>query len=339
LWPSLLGGAAGSAAGRVAYVAVAAAVVVVAVGAGPLAYAARTDFAPQRSLTVALVQSGRYRPDSVQDAATAKLTASASRDGKLAGAQPDLIVWGESSETNDLARDRGELRKIEALSRADGAEILVNQDSQVPDKGKQKVALLIGPGGVRGDYVKTRLVPFGEYIPLRRQLGWLTRISKAAPTNTVSGNGPKVLIARDRAGRPLPIGVLICWESAFPDMSRTDALGGAQLLVYQSSTATFQGTWGPDQHAALAAVRAAETGRPAVQAALTGVSVAFDGRGRQLAWLDQSGRGVVTVPLELPAPSARTPYDRYGDYVPWTATGVAAAAMAWFAMRARRQRR
>ena len=107
---------------------------------------------------------------------------------------------------------------------------------------------------------------------------------------------------------------------------------GAQVIVYQSATSTFQGTWGPDQHASLGAVRAAETGRPAVQAALTGVTAAFDDRGRLLAWMGQSSHGVVTVRLGLPAASARTIYDQLGDYVPWTATGVAIlAALVMFA--------
>ena len=91
--------------------------------------------------------------------------------------------------------------------------------------------------------------------------------------------------------------MLICFESAFPDMSRVDTDQGAQLIVYQSATSTFQGTWGPDQHASLGAVRAAETGRPVVQAALTGDTAAFDARGRLLAWMGQSAHGVVTVRL------------------------------------------
>ena len=101
----------------------------------------------------------------------------------------------------------------------------------------------------------------------------------------IPGTGAHLLQATDRAGRPLPIGVLICFESAFPDMSRVDTDLGAQLIVYQSATSTFQGTWGPDQHASLGAVRAAETGRPVVQAALTGVTVALRRPG-QAAGLD-----------------------------------------------------
>ena len=78
--------------------------------------------------------------------------------------------------------------------------------------------------------------------------------------------------------------MLICFESAFPDMSRVDARHGAQLIVYQTSDSTFQASWAPAQHASLGALRAAETGRPVVQAALTGVSAAFDAQGRLLAW-------------------------------------------------------
>jgi apolipoprotein N-acyltransferase len=72
-----------------------------------------------------------------------------------------------------------------------------------------------------------------------------------------------------------------------------------------------------------------------VQAALTGDTVAFDARGRQLAWLGQSGHGVVTVSLALPAATARTFYDQAGDYVMWA--GVAVTALAALVMLLRRR--
>ena len=186
--------------------------------------------------------------------------------------------------------------------------------------------MLVGPGGIAGTYTKTRLVPFGEYIPFRSALSWLTNISRAAPVNTVPGTGAHVLRVTEPGGAPLTIGPLICFESAFPDMSRVDTDRGAQVIVYQTADSTFQGTWELAQHAALDAIRAAETGRPVVQAALTGDSDAFDARGRQLAWMNQNQRGVTMVRLALPATSSRTIYDELGDYVPWAATGVAVLA-------------
>ena len=266
------------------------------------------------------------------------------RNEQLTAAQAgnaDLYVWGESSVGYDLTTRPALLSALERLSRTVGADILVGQDAISPAGAKSKQATLIGPDGVRASYIKTRLVPFGEYIPFRAALGWLTKISRAAPQNVVPGTGAHVMVATTPRGRPLTIGVLICFESAFPDMSRVDADQGAQLIVYQTSDSTFQDSWGPAQHAALGAVRAAESGRPVVQAALTGDSVAFDGRGRELAQIGTSFRGAVIVRLELPPAADRTLYDRLGDYVPWTAVGIAAlAALAGLReMRSARRRR
>ena len=307
---------------------------VAAVGAGPLVFALTPPGPAVRQVTIAMVQPGIINNAVQRVDASERLTAELSRSGLLGGVKPDLIVWGESSTAVDLtlARNRAQLLAMEKLSIQDGADLLVNQDTTVPGKGQEKVAVLISPAGIEGEYIKTRLVPFGEYIPFRQQLGWLTKISKAAPANMIPGTGAHVLYATDRTGKPLPIGVLICFESAFPDMSRVDTDEGAQLIVYQSETSTFQGTWGPDQHASLGAVRAAETGRPVVQAALTGDTVAFDARGSLLAWMGQSAHGVVTVRLGLPSASARTIYDRLGDYVPWSSVGVTLlAALVMFA--------
>jgi apolipoprotein N-acyltransferase len=277
-----------------------------------------------REATIAMVQPGIVNNAVQRVNASERLTAELSRSGKLSGVKPDLIVWGESSTAVDLTlpENHDQLAKMESLARQDGADLLVNQDTTVPGKGQEKVGVLVSPDGIRGQYIKTRLVPFGEYIPFRQQLGWLTKISRAAASNMIPGTGAHLLYPVDRAGKPLPIGVLICFESAFPDMSRVDTDLGAQLIVYQSATSTFQGTWGPDQHASLSAVRAAETGRPAVQAALTGVTAAFDARGRLLAWMGQSSHGVVSVRLGLPPTSAKTFYDRAGDYVPWSAVAI-----------------
>jgi apolipoprotein N-acyltransferase len=302
---------------------------VASVGAGPLAFALTPAFPAVRQVTIAMVQPGIISNTVQPVDASERLTAELSRSGLLRRVKPDLIVWGESSTAVDLtlAKNRAQLLAMEKLSKEDGADLLVNQDTTVPGKGQEKVGVLVSPAGIEGEYIKTRLVPFGEYIPFRQQLGWLTKISKAAAANMIPGTGAHLLYATDRTGKPLPIGVLICFESAFPDMSRVDTDKGAQLIVYQSETVTFQGTWGPDQHASLGAVRAAETGRPVVQAALTGDTVAYDARGRLLAWMGQSAHGVVTVRLGLPAASARTIYDRFGDYVPWSAVGVTLLAV------------
>jgi len=308
-------------AGRSPVRALGAAAAAVVIAAGPAAFALTPPPHPARPVTLTLVQPGIQHNPRIRVNASERLSAGL---GRL---RPDLVVWGESSIASDLRTDPRLLARLEALSAANGAQILANQDSQTP-AGKTKVAVLVGPRGIVATYTKTRLVPFGEYIPFRQQLGWLTKISRAAPTNMIPGSGAKVIRMTARSGERIPIGVLICFESAFPDMSRVDARRGAQLIVYQTSDSTFQGSWAPAQHASLGALRAAETGRPVVQAALTGVSAAYDAQGRLLASMTTAQRGLLTVRLGLEPATALTPFDRYGDVVPWTAIGIALLAAA-----------
>ena len=340
--PPAAAGAAPVAAGRWRRLALGltgGAAVVAAAGSGPLAFALTAPFPVDRQVTVALVQPGIIHDPAARVDASENLTKEFTASGALAKVHPELIVWGESSVAYDLALDHSLLSAIEQLSAHAGAEIMVNQDATIPgpDGGQEKVAVLVSPQGIEGRYVKTRLVPFGEYIPFRQQLGWLTSISKAASNNMIPGTGAATMTVTSPAGAfsPIDIGVLICFESAFPDMSRVETSQGAQLIVYQSATSTFQGTWGPDQQGSLAALRAAEAGRPVVQAALTGDTVAFDARGRQLAWLGQDSSGVVPVTVSLPVASSRTFYDQAGDFVMWS--GVAITAFAALVMLLRRR--
>jgi apolipoprotein N-acyltransferase len=288
----------------------------VAIVAGPAAFAVTAAAPVTGHVRLALVQPGLNGPGLSVQARESRLTSAAH------GA--DLVVWGESSINHDMNIDHALLGQLSALSASVGARLLVSTDSVNPAGQKSKVAVLVGPDGIEGSYTKTRLVPFGEYIPFRSVLGWLTKISKAAPLNMIHGNGAHVLHAVLPGGRRLAFGVLICFESAFPDMSRADANQGAQILIYQTSDSTFERSWAPEQHASLAALRAAETGRPAVQAALSGDSAAFDDRGRLLAWAGTNVRGVRMVTIALPATTARTPFDLAGDYVPWFSIAVVA---------------
>ncbi len=303
---------------------VGAAAALVAIGAGPVAFMLTPPPPTVREFRIALVQPGVVGNPALRVDASRRLTTG------LHGHDADLIVWGESSVAYNLDTDAALLGQIRRLAAADGAQILLNQDSIGRNGAKSKVAVLVGSNGIDGRYVKTRLVPFGEYIPFRQQLGWLAKISKAAPQNMIPGTGAHVLRVSPARGGPLTVGVLICFESAFPDMSRVDADHGAQLVIYQTSDSTWQASWewALAQHAALGAVRAAETGRPVVQAALTGDSAAFDARGRLLAWAGGSFNGVTYVRLGLPPASARTLYDQLGDYVPWSALGIVALAAA-----------
>ncbi|MEU8759391.1 apolipoprotein N-acyltransferase [Streptomyces sp. NPDC048659] len=238
----------------------------------------------------------------------------------LAGDRPDLVVWGESSVGADLG-DRPDLAaRLAALSRTVGAPLLVNVDARRSDRpGIYKSAILIGPDGPTGQrYDKMRLVPFGEYVPARALLGWATSVGKgAAGEDRRRGTHPVVMTlpasAGGGAGAGLRVGPLVCFESAFPDMTRRLVEDGAEVVVAQSATSTFQDTWAPAQHASLGALRAAEAGRPVVHATLTGISAAYGPDGRRVGpalGTDRSAAVVYTLPLA----HGTTGYARFGDW-------------------------
>ena len=280
--------------------------------------------APAGTARVAFVQPGVVGPVEARFRASERLSLALP-----AGARPDLVVWGESSVGRDPAANPGDLARLRGVAAAAAAPVLANVDAQREGGGGiYKSALLVGKTGVLGSYDKMRLVPFGEYVPLRPLLGWVTRLTDAAAVDRHRGTHLAVL----PAGK-LSVGPLVCFESAFPDLARNLAGDGADLVVVQTADTTFQGSWGLDQHASLSAVRAVESGRPVLQAALSGTSAAFDARGRRLAWAPGDWRGAGMV--ELPLSAERTPYARIGDVVP-LACGIALAAGAVAALVTRR---
>ncbi|MFI8193674.1 apolipoprotein N-acyltransferase [Streptomyces sp. NPDC085946] len=255
---------------------------------------------------------------------------------RLAGQDVDLVVWGESSVGFDLGRRPDLARRLAALSRATGAEILVNVDARRSDRpGIYKSSVLVGPGGPTGDrYDKMRLVPFGEYVPARSLLGWATSVGEAAGEDRRRGTRQVVM----DLGEGLRIGPMVCFETAFPDMTRHLTEEGADLLVGQSATSTFQQSWAPEQHASLAALRAAETGRPMVHATLTGVSAVYGPAGERVGpWL---GTGASTSRVyEVPLAHGTTPYVRLGAWPVYAALLVLAAFCGTEGLRALRLRR
>ncbi|MCI0687027.1 MAG: apolipoprotein N-acyltransferase, partial [Sporichthyaceae bacterium] len=240
--------------------------------------------------------------------------------------QLDLVIWAESGIGFDLDR-RPDLRaRLAALSRQTGAPLLVNVDARRGGPGGiYKSSILLGPDGQElARYDKRRLVPFGEYIPMRPLLGWIGRLAEAAAEDRRRGTEAVLM---DVGG--VRIGPLISFESAFPDLSRELARRGADLLVFQIATSTFQDSWGPWRNAATSALRAVETGRPVVHSTLTGVTTAYDATGKRLGTvMGTAERGVQVI--EVPLAARDTPYTRLGNWAPAVAAGylIGLAALA-----------
>jgi len=231
----------------------------------------------------------------------------------LRGREPDLVVWPETATPFYLYHNAALTRLVEAAVREAGSPFLIGSPTLEGPPGQERYfnsAYLLSPDGAPlGRYDKAHLVPFGEYVPLRRWLPFLGKI--VAQVGDFAAGAPGSLIPWERAA----LGPLICYEGIFPELARDQVRGGAALLVNLTNDAWYGRTSAPYQHFALAAFRAVENRRSLVRAANTGISGVVDPLGRVAAAtpLFEDAALVQTVPL---AAGRLTLYTRLGDWFP-----------------------
>lgn len=189
---------------------------------------------------------------------------------------PDLVIWPENSTDLDPGLYPDIYQAIMQAVDAIGKPVLVGAVLQNPLRNAGQL-WLPGNGPVE-TYVKRRLVPFGEVIPLRGFLSKITSLTQLQPVNFTAGHKNVVF----HVGK-IRLGDVICYEIGFDDLVRSDVTSGANLLTMQTNDATFErdGQTGETyQQLDMARIRAIESDRAVVVASTIGVSaiVAPDGR-------------------------------------------------------------
>jgi apolipoprotein N-acyltransferase len=129
------------------------------------------------------------------------------------------------------------------------------------------------------------------------------------------------------------VGVLICYESIFPQRSREFRREGADLIVNITNDAWFGKSLAPYQHEAHMALRAIENRVGVVRAANTGISAYIDplGRIQGETKLDTADSRV----YDTQTTHVRTLYVSVGDWLGSLALLVTAAALVWLHFRRR----
>jgi len=166
------------------------------------------------------------------------------------------------------------------------------------------LAVLNASGDIVGGYDKHKLVPFGEFLPLRALIPDALE-TPVGMMDMTPGEGTQTL---RWPGLP-PVSPLICYEVIFPGLSarRDDR---PEWLLSVTNDAWFGTSTAPYQHLAMARMRAVEQGLPMVRAANTGISAVYDAYGREIARIPLNQKGYLDV--RLPRPSLnRTPYSRW----------------------------
>lgn len=268
----------------------------------------------------------KWRPEQIQENLLSQI-----RLSQGAGAeQVTDLVWPETAMPYLLAEEP-ELRAVLARIIPKGGLLLTGtlrrapaEGASTPDRNAYRyynsLAAVDDTGRIVASYDKFHLVPFGEYVPLRRILP----VEKIVPGRGDFSAGPGP-ITLDLPGLP-PVSPLICYEAIFPG-EVSDSAHPPQWLLNVTNDAWFGRSSGPYQHFESARLRAVEEGVPLVRVANTGISGVVDPYGRVIARLGLGKKGVIDASLPAAIPGG-TPFAHYGN------AGLAAlfalmAALAW----------
>ena len=242
----------------------------------------------------------------------------------LAEKNPDLIIWPETSLPYWADKTDGSLKMIEDLLRKATSKPLLLGCVFSSQEEFFNSALFFTKERI-SNYNKIHLVPFGEYIPLRKKLPVLEMIvNQVVPIADFSFG--KEFTVFDFSPK---FSVLICFEDTISNLSRNFVKNGARMLVNITNDAWFWDSSSPYQHLQSSVFRAVENHVSLVRSANTGVSCFINDKGKIHAYVqDEFGKktfiqGVLVGDVSYQENAKLTFYTRYGDIFIFVCFGVA----------------
>ena len=274
----------------------------------------------------AVVVQGNIDPSLKWDSGFQEETVSIYKKLSLESAhfEPQIIIWPETAlpyffqDMPHLSKEVFEVAKITDAYLLFGSPAYRRDNDAIIYYNR---AYMISKNRIFDYYDKVHLVPFGEYVPLKKFIPFVHRLVPAAGDFS-SGKEIKPI---DSPG--LKIGTLICFETIFPDISRKLAAAGAEFLVNLTNDAWFGRTSAPYQHLCMAVFRCVENGLPMVRAANTGLSAFILTNGKIIEKSNLFMREVLQKEIKLT--HRKTFYSQLGDIFAILITAVTFVKFLW----------
>ncbi len=259
--------------------------------------------AEQDAVTVAAIQGNisssekwDMSPDEVLDIYE-ELSLSAAREGA------ELIVWPETAMPISLELNPNRVARMKSIAQRCDADILIGMFTHDEEGRQQNALVLFRRDGSIGEqtYVKRRLVPFGEYVPMRRVIETLI-----PPLTQIAMLEDDLAPGRDSGlidWNGITLGPLICFDSIYESETMQSVRDGADLVILSTNDSWFFDSAAVRMHNAQAAMRAIESGRYVVRAASTGISSVISPDGRVINQLEALKTGYI---VEQVSPQSMT---------------------------------
>lgn len=245
----------------------------------------------------------------------------------------DLIIWPETmfpypigayKENFDLLQETVQRYQISMLIGA----ITYQKPEEVDKESKTfNSAYYLGPdGALIGRYDKVHLVPIGEYLPFKNVIpgmGYL--VAKFSSSEKIpcllydlsSGENTEPMSLKNNR-----FGVLICYESIFPELVRQSVRKGADFIINISNDGWFKNSAELDQMLVISLFRSVENKISLIRATNTGISAFISPIGKMKILKDATDQFKEiegTMLTSILISPGQTFYSKYGDLLPITA--------------------
>jgi len=202
-----------------------------------------------------------------------------------------FVVWSETASPFDPRWSTFVRAQIKQAVPEGGYLLfgLIRYDEE-SNKAYNSMSVIDEDGQTVAFYDKHHLVPFGEYVPLRRFLPNFVR----PIANVFSDLSVGEKLKNIDVNGVFKFGALICYEIIFPDevVNRNDK---PSFLVVISNDAWYGKSFGPYQHLASAQLRAVEEGVTIVRSAGSGISALIGPMGEIIDSLGLNKKGTLDV--------------------------------------------
>jgi len=223
----------------------------------------------------------------------------------------DIIIWPEGAIPALYSEAKGFLQAVGERAEQQGTALITGIPTNNNPQGLYYNSMLVVGDG-SGQYNKTRLVPFGEYVPFEALIRGLNNFFDLPMSSFSLGTDKQLpLLAKQQQ-----IATAICYEIAYPDLVAKNTRNASVMLTV-SNDAWFGDSIAPQQHMQMARMRAIENGKPLIRGTNNGITGLVDHRGAMYQQLDQFSRGVLSGTVTPRVGS--TPYSRYTN---WPIVGI-----------------
>ena len=212
------------------------------------------------------------------------------RDMTLSSQAADLIVWPETAVPVLKEYAEGYLNVMGRVAAERDAALItgvpLRQANEHGEKRYYNAITVTGWG--EGTYLKQKLVPFGEYVPLQEVLRGLIAFFDLPMSDFARGPADQAPLQ----AKGLKIAPFICYEVVYPEFAAGLA-ARSDLLLTVSNDTWFGTSIGPLQHLQMAQMRALEAGRWMIRATNNGVTALIDPQGRISVQIPQFQQAVL----------------------------------------------